>query len=40
MTWEVKMGEGKQEEETWESINPLVRLVTEFLTKYRMVAYE
>ena len=46
-TLEGKMGEGEQEEEKWnkkrrsgKSINLLVRLVTEFLTKHCMIAYE
>ena len=35
-----KDGRGEQEEEKWENINVLVQLVTEFPTKYCMVAYE
>ena len=39
-TWEGKIGERDKEEEKWEKINLLVRLVTEIPSKFCMVDYE
>ena len=39
-TWEGKIGEGNKKRRSGKIINLLVQLVTEFLTKSCMVAYE